>query len=397
MGVFRNLGVGAAALGTALVLAAPPAHTSAPAAPGGAPPASTPAHEVGTSLVRTPGFNGPVRAIAHRGSRVYVGGEFTRATDATGTKVRRHVAAFDARTGRILPWNPKVDDRVLDLLVKGKTVYLAGEFTRVKGKSRPRIARVAATGKGQVLKFRHRIDGSVTTLSTSGKRLYVGGTFTQVDRKARGQLAAFNRRGKLTKWIPVARKGAVYDVAATSSGIYLAGNFSQVNGVPGSRRLALVDGARGALIGAFDPPVDKPILEIAVTGSSVVAAAGGTGGGYVAAFARANGAQSWLRRFDGDVAALAIHRGDIHVGGHFDAMCDVDSANPVNGDCLGSQQVRHKLAALTPAGALLPWNPGANSVRGVMTVHSLGALGVAVGGDFTIAGGEPRRRIAILP
>lgn len=399
MGICRTLGVGAAALGAALILAAPPvpASPTAPAASEAAWSAGTPAEEVRTIPARTPGFNGPVRAIAHLGSRVYVGGEFTRATDATGTKVRKHAAAFDASTGKLLRWNPRVDGRVLDLLVLGRTVYLAGDFTRVRGHSRPKVARLSASGKGRVLRFRHRIDGGVTALSAYGKRLYVGGSFTTVDRKARGQLAAFSRRGKLTRWSPVARKGAVYDLAATSSGIYLAGNFHQVNGVPGSRRLALVDSTGGALIGAFDPPVDKPIFEIAVSGPSVVAAAGGTGGGYVAAFARANGAQRWLRRFDGDVAALALHRGDIHVGGHFDAVCDIDSANPVNGDCLGTQQVRHKIAALTLAGALLPWNPGANSVRGVMTVHSLDALGLAIGGDFTIAGGEPRRRIAILP
>jgi hypothetical protein len=360
-------------------------------------PVRVSAYVAGSAPERTPGFNGPIRAIAHRGTRVYVGGEFTRATDSSGTRVRKHVAAFDARTGKLLKWNPRTDGPVLELLVQGKTIYLAGEFTRVKAHSRPKVARVAAGGRGRVLGFRHRIDGSVTSLSTYRSRLYVGGSFATVDRKARGQLAAFNRRGKLTRWTPDARKGAVYDVVATASGVYLAGNFNDVNAVPGSRRLALVDRTQGAVVPAFDPPVDKPIFEIAVTGSTVLAAAGGTGGGYVAAFARSNGAQTWLRRFDGDVAALALHEGDVYVGGHFDAVCDTDDASPVNGDCLGTFQIRHKVAALTTAGTLLPFNPGADSVRGVMTVHSLGALGIAIGGDFTRAGGQPHRRLAIFP
>ena len=386
-----------AAFSAALALVAPPAHavSAGPAAPvaGG----HVAVEDVAAAATPTPGFNGPVRAIVHRGSRVYVGGEFTRATDSTGTKVRKHVAAFDVRTGRLLAWNPRADGRVLDLLVMGRTVYLAGSFSRVKGHSRPNLARVSSIGKGRVLKFRHRMNGTVTSLSTVGRRLYVGGDFTTVGRVARGQLAAFNRRGKLTRWSPVARKGAVYDVVATTAGVYLAGNFNDINGVPGSRRLALVDRTRGALRAAFDPPVEKPIFEIAVAASSVLAAAGGTGGGYVAAFARTDGAQRWLRRFDGDVAALDIHEGDIYVGGHFDAVCDVDDANPVNGDCLGLQQVRHKVAALTVDGTLLPFDPGTDSDRGVMTVHSLGAAGVAVGGDFTIAGGQPHVRLAIFP
>ncbi|WP_408897731.1 hypothetical protein ACJ5H2_01165 [Nocardioides sp. R1-1] len=249
----------------------------------------------------------------------------------------------------------------------------------------------------EVERFRHRIDGTVTSLSTHRKRLYVGGSFTTVDQRRRGQLAAFDRRGTLARWTPVARKGAVHDVVATTSGVYVAGNFNAVNGVAGSRRLALVDRSRGAVIPGFDPPVDKPVLEIALTGSSVLAAAGGTGGGYVAAFARADGGQTWLRRFDGDVAALAIHGGDIYAGGHFDAVCDVDEADPVNGDCLGSQQTRRKVAALTTTGTLLPFNPGPDSVRGVMSVHSLDALGVALGGDFTTAGGQPQLRMALFP
>lgn len=398
MRILRNLSVGAVSLGAALILAAPPAPASpsGSAEPEAAPTVRTLAKEVGTTLGPTPGFNGPVRAIAHRGSKVYVGGEFTLATDATGTKARKHAAAFDARTGKLLKWNPKVDGRVLDLLVTGKSVYLAGDFSRVRGKSRPSIAQVSTRGKGEVSTFKHRIDGTVTTLSSFDKRLYVGGAFTTVDKKARGQLAAFNRKGKLTKWRPVARTGAVYDIAATSAGVYLAGNFYQVNGVPNTRRLALVDGAGGAVIGAFDPPVEKPIFEIALTDSQVLAAAGGTGGGYVAAYARTNGAQSWLRRFDGDVVALDVHGGGVYVGGHFDEVCDVDSADPANGDCLGTSQVRRKVAGLAMSGALLPWNPGADSIRGVMAVHNLDALGLAIGGDFSVAGGQPRERMAVF-
>lgn len=346
----------------------------------------------------TPGFNGSVRAIAQRGSVVFVGGDFTLATDAAGTHVRRHAAAFDASTGRLLPWNPRANARVSALQVRGGAVFLGGSFTRVKGKARSHVALVRSDRRGRLLPFKHRFNGDVTALSLLGKRLYVGGTFTAVDRKSRGALAAFKTRPpyRLTNWQPIARKGGVHVLHATSDGVYVAGHFHHINKVLSSRRLALVTLRRGGVVQSFNPPIEKPVFSLAVDSGWVYAAVGGSGGGYATAFARSSGAQAWLSRFDGDVAAVALHGGTLYAGGHFHAMCEDDVADPANGDCLGAFQRRQRMAALTTGGALLSWNPGADSDRGVRVIASLGTYGVAFGGDFTLVARQVRPGVAIF-
>ena len=395
--VSRGLVAVALSVATAIGVAPSTAHGS-PSVERSTPVSMMSAIErVGTTPARTPAFNGLVRTIAYRGSRVYVGGDFTRVTDSRGTRVRRYAAAFNARTGRVVKWNPRVNGRVNDFVVTRSSVYLGGAFTRAKGKKRLRIAQLTRRGKGELLRFRPRVNGTVSALSRFDRRLYAGGSFTSVNRRARGHLAAFTKQGRLARWRPSASKGAVYDLAATSAGVHLAGNFNQINRVSGSRRLALVNRRSGAVVRSFNPPVDKPIFELALNGSHLFAAAGGTGGGFAAAYVRSSGAQVWLRRFDGDVVGLALHGAEVYVGGHFDELCDTDNADPVDGDCLGSSEPRAKVAALTLAGALHPWNPGANSVRGVKAVQGLGTWGLAIGGDFTIAGGQFRQRLAIFP
>lgn len=347
--------------------------------------------------VASPGFNGLVTSIANRGPVVYVGGDFNRATDATGTYVRRNAAAFDARTGRLLPWNPRANGRVSDILVSRTTVYIGGGFTRVKGKPRSRVALVSAGGSAKLLGFRHDFGrGVVRALAGYRGRIYVGGTFTSVDRQPRGELAAFTRAGRLTSWRPMARKGSVNDLVATASGVYVGGHFRHINKVKSSIRLALVSRRSGAVVGSFAAPVDKPVLSLAADGSRVYAGVGGSGGGYAAAYSRANGSQVWLRRFDGDVAAVALHASELLVGGHFHEACDVDQVDPHDGHCLAGSQAREHLAALSLSGSVLTWNPGTDSVLGVVVIDSLQRYGAAAGGDFTTAAGVVRHRMAVF-
>ena len=61
--------------------------------------------------------NGTVRAIRISNGVIYLGGDFTGlrprgAALGEETVARGHAAAIDARTGRLLPWNPRVNGRV---------------------------------------------------------------------------------------------------------------------------------------------------------------------------------------------------------------------------------------------------------------------------------------------
>jgi hypothetical protein len=71
------------------------------------------------------------------GATMYLAGSFTSVNGVPRTRV----AAADARTGAVLPFNPG-PDRVPSLAVSpdGSVVYLAGAFAQVAGRAQPRLA-----------------------------------------------------------------------------------------------------------------------------------------------------------------------------------------------------------------------------------------------------------------
>jgi hypothetical protein len=138
-----------------------------------------------------------VRALAVSGSTVYAAGYFT----AVGGKTRNSIAALDASTGAVTPWNPNeslpADHEgflfgcVRAIAVSGSTVYVGGSFDFVGGKARNYIAAIGA-GSGAVTAWDPNASGRVSALAVSGSTVYAGGTFTTIGGQARSCLARFS-------------------------------------------------------------------------------------------------------------------------------------------------------------------------------------------------------------
>ncbi|MFZ0161277.1 MAG: hypothetical protein WAL50_19780, partial [Kineosporiaceae bacterium] len=138
--------------------------------------------------------SGRVYAIAQAGDAVYLGGSFTALWSPAGGQavVRNGLAALDAATGALLPWNPNANGevRTLETSADGSTVYVGGAFTSIGGTTRQRLAAVNATTGALVTGFTANASATVVTLERVGPTLYAGGHFTTLGGQSRQRLAA---------------------------------------------------------------------------------------------------------------------------------------------------------------------------------------------------------------
>src|SRR5207249_3165686 len=144
--------------------------------------------------------SGFVNVIALDGEALYAGGAFS----AAGPDAQRSdLAALDAVTGEVTPWNPGlVGAGVHALAVAGRSVYVGGDFSRIGGQARTNLAAVDARD-GRVVAIDLSADGPVEVLETRDQVLYIGGGFTRVASTARKNLAALDLQSQtVTSWNP---------------------------------------------------------------------------------------------------------------------------------------------------------------------------------------------------
>jgi len=181
-------------------------------------------------------FNGAVRAIAVVGNTVYVGGDFTRARDASGTVVRRHLAALNAATGQLRRWNPGADGSVHALAADERRVYVGGEFEHIAGKERRHLAAVSQAKRANaVSRWRNdAVNGYVRALAVTPRGLVVGGSFTVLSGAPRSRLGLIRPNGRLDRtWRP-GTDDNVLAIEPRRRRVYIGGVFDAVNGRAGT-------------------------------------------------------------------------------------------------------------------------------------------------------------------
>src|ERR671921_168524 len=158
-------------------------------------------------------------ALSGDGDVLYIGGEFTRVGQKSGSSFTvKNVAAINVKTGAaIRTWRPEVTGHeavVRALAVKNGKVYIGGNFTSVEGKPRKNLAAVGAYTKAVVLSpFSPQVGGDtsyVFALEAGDRKLYAGGGFSKVNGAPRKNLAAFSlKTGALDRrWKPKATKAS---------------------------------------------------------------------------------------------------------------------------------------------------------------------------------------------
>ena len=190
------------------------------------------------------------------GNTVYATGSFTSARPAgsaagTNETPRSNILAYDITTGNLITsWAPTLNaqGRTLEASADGNTIYVAGDFTQVNGTTRNRVAALDAT-TGVLRPFNPNVNAHVNSLALSGDTLYVGGAFTVVGNQGRSRLAAVDAAsGALREWAPVANLEVRAVVVPANKGkVVVGGHFDDMNGVP-TRGLAALDPTTGALV-----------------------------------------------------------------------------------------------------------------------------------------------------
>jgi hypothetical protein len=353
---------------------------------------------VPTAPRRAASFDGRVRVVAASGNTIYVGGHFTHATGLDGRVVTRNgVAAVDAVSGALLPWNPNANRPVYALAVAGGAVYLGGDFSSVGGSRRGRLAAVDA-GSGAVLAWNHHANDRVRALDASESRVYAGGEFTTVDGAARSRLAAFPlAAGALDPAWQASADGVVRALEVAQGRVYVGGDFPTLNGQAAHGYAGAVDPATGAVVDAFRGRVRYSIHALAATADGVYAAGDGSGG-HLVAWTPTGAIKFPTVQTDGGAQAVTVLDGEVYVGGHWDYVCPegVSQGTSGNFNCAGTALTRRKLLSVDEAsGRLTDWNPGANSPLGVFGLTVAGGT-LAAGGDFTRVGGAARGRFALF-
>ncbi len=197
--------------------------------PSGADDANTPIEEFWVP-------NGQVYSMVLSGSTLYIGGSFTTLGPRTGGGAR-----IDAVTGSPdLTW-PMVEGGDLLAVAPDRAggFYIGGNFTKVGGVTRNRIAHILADGR--VSAWDPNANGSVSALVLSGTTVYAGGSFTNIGGQPRNRIAALDatvNTNNATPWDPNSN-GQVAALAVSGTTVYAGGPFTTIGGQTRNRIAAL--------------------------------------------------------------------------------------------------------------------------------------------------------------
>jgi hypothetical protein len=305
-----------------------------------------------------PAPDGTITALVLRRSTLYVGGTF----HSIGGKPRENIAALDTRTGRATGWNPgaalatggySLCDGVvcaLALSPDGRTLFAGGAFVRVGHAARESLAAFDAVSGSLRPWQASRATGAVAPLgevddlapSPDGSVLYAAGD-AGGNQGYRAFVAGFHARsGRQTGFDVRADAGVVgLAVSPDDSTVYVGGHFRTIAGSP-LAGLAALD-SDGRPVDGFSPRInDLDALALGRDGSKLYASTRED----LAAVDAATGARTsrLLPTPNATVNAIVQQGSRVYLGGDFNGVGGVRRPN---------------LAALNAAtGAPTGWNPG---------------------------------------
>ena len=352
-----------------------------------------------------PFTDGIVSAIVKYGNAIYIGGVFENVKYSSGVSYRReNLAAFDATTGAILPWDPKMIaeyNTVSTLAVGNNVIYIGGFFSRLSDSVRVGLAAVDAV-TGAVTSWKPNLHFSfpiVEKILVVGSKIYLAGAFgfsftdleniLVLDAVTAQRIPSFGNRSN----------HVAFSMALKDNNLYLGGLFTRLNSLP-RYNIGAVDAGNGNVL-PWNPSADNFIRALAIKDNTVYAGGVFTGFGYDSV----NKTIAVQRR---GVAALDVTTGAVlpwdpkveapepHFNSAAVSLFTIDGSNVYMAGALlkVGGQPRNYIAMVDAVTAeVSSWNPNANgSINDILVDGNT----VFVGGTFTSIAGQSRPYFAAL-
>lgn len=367
-----------------------------------------PAHAAGyTTLVPTDQAQAPagtvgdgrVWAVVYLNGIAYLGGDFTAIVDHGGNVTpRQHLAAINLSTGHVTGWNPGADGPVWAMATDGTSIFAGGDFKTAAGESNLGRLQSITTAGTATANWNVKPGFFVRDLLEKNGTLYIAGDFAKVNGIDRERVAAVDAdTGTLLSFQASITNGAsaagVRSIAINPAGdtLYIGGYFTHVNG-----QAEYHMGALDAVTGASKPWAFNPVataypddMEANKNGVFAGFAAKGTDFHGTGSFSLVGGTVRWTKRTCGDTQDIALIGATMYIGGHLRCILNI-ATDPRTG--LGAMKQSN--------GAILPWNPTANMgcPAGCLGVWDLTKCGtdLCVGGDFSKINGDDQAKFALL-
>ena len=339
--------------------------------------------------------NGRVTAIAVVGSTAYIGGDFTavrppgkaagKSTVARNTPPPR---PDDRRSSAMGPGSRR--QRARDRRDRAPASISGGEFSNAGGASADHIAAVDPNSGKRLSACTGSANDCGAGAGDLRQRVYAGGKFSAGQRRFPHPPggAGCHHRTTISGFSASADKPVkTLMVVPGRNQLVVGGSLTKLDGAARTS-VGSIDLVTGALQ-PWAPSFPFPVISIAATATGVYVAGGGDGGNFVA-FDPATAAVISRGGTDGNAQAITVMNGIVYVGGHFTNYC---------GPTVGPRAVHRRHPAREAAGGRCH-HRGAQPVEPRHRLHAgrvrarRGASSLAAGGDFTRVSDIPQQGFA---
>lgn len=320
-----------------------------------------------------------IYSLKKKGSRLYVGGNFTKLQNIT----RNYFAALDANTGALLPWLPDAPNGTVNKIdATDSLVFIYGNFNTVGPNYVSNSFAAIYAGSGKKVRNFPAGDNYIQGFVLDSNKLYLSGYFSKLGVPA-AHLVKLTGNGQPD----IDFSSCDGDINAIlkdgSGGWYVAGSFSNIGGVARANLAHIL--SNGNVDTAFKPVVNSQVLCLAASADTLYiggyfTTVGGKTRTYVAGVNRTTGAvAAWNPAPDSYVYTLAVYGSTVYIGGAF-------------GKIRGTT-TRPYAAAVNFANTLLSWAPQPNSVVNKILLNSNGGTAY-LGGSFSSIKAQTRYYLA---